>query len=167
MNARTDTRPASRHHPAASQVRPDGGADGPGWRAFHTPVRGHRFAVPPVGGATVASGRLRLRAEPDNPADPYAVAVWAEGGGRPWRTGYLERAVAIRLVQRADDVTAASVRFAGWWEEPGGRWQRPVVQIAPPGDDAGRPPVTGLRALPPCSARRRGGRVSDARPPGR
>lgn len=127
-------------------------------RPFHTPVRGHRFATRPVGGAPLGRTPLRLRAEPENPADPYAVAVWADGGGRPWRIGYLERAVAVRLAARLRDGEAPAVRFAGWWEEPGGRWHRPVVRIG--GAPADTTPVRGLRSLPPCSIRtpdRRGG----------
>lgn len=172
MSALADThRPSDAHRRSGtdrcpSDRRPRADERGPSWRAFHTPVRGHRFAVQPLGGAPIESARLRLRAEPDNPADPYAVAVWAEGGGRPWRVGYLERAVAVRVVARARDVGTASVRFAGWWEEPGGRWRRPVVRVAPPGGDDDRSPVVvGLRALPPCSTRRRGRVSGDRSPP--
>lgn len=124
-------------------------------RPFHTPVRGHRFAVRPVAGAPIERSSLTLRREPDNPADPYAVAVWADGGGRPWRVGYLERAVAVRLAGRWWPDEVPRVRFAGWWEEPAGRWYRPVVRVGDRDDD-GRPLVRGLRSLPPCSTIRRG-----------
>jgi hypothetical protein len=94
---------------------------------------------------------LVLRREPDNPADPYALAVWAEDGGAPWRVGYLDRAVAARLAAHVtDDGCALPVVFAGWWEEPEGRWYRPVVRI---GDgSAQRRPVArpSVRQLPPA-----------------
>lgn len=116
-------------------------------RPFHTPVRGHVFSRRPPSGAALERARLTLRLEPDNPADPYAVAVWADGGGVPWRVGYLERAVAARLTPRLDG--QVQVRFAGWWDAPVGQRQRPVVWIGPA--DAQRPEHPGtLRALPPA-----------------
>lgn len=117
-------------------------------RPFHTPVRGHAFAHRPPGGAPLERSPLTLRAEPDNPADPHALAVWAEGGGAPWRVGYLERAVAARLAPHGAPADL-DVRFAGWWEEPEGRWRRPVVRIATAGDGDARPRST-LRRLPPA-----------------
>lgn len=134
-------------------------------RAFHTPVRGHRFAAMPVGAAPLGRGPLRLRAEPDNPADPHAVAVWADGGTRPWRVGYLERAVAVRLTDRLRRGEAPPVHFAGWWEEPGGRWYRPVVRIdGDTTDDAANTIRRGLRSLPPCRTVRLRAQVSGRRP---
>jgi hypothetical protein len=94
---------------------------------------------------------LVLRREPDNPADPYALAVWTEDGGAPWRVGYLDRAVAARLAPYVGDGGCElRVVFAGWWEEPEGRWYRPVVRI---GDDGlqRRPDARpSVRRLPPA-----------------
>lgn len=124
-------------------------------RPFHTPVRGHAFAHRPSGGAPLERTSLRLRREPDNPADPHAVAVWAEGGGAPWRVGYLERAVAARLATRGvEDPGSLDVVFSGWWEEPEGRWQRPVVCVLDPGDDRRRSRPQRLRRLPPAQVTR-------------
>ncbi len=117
-------------------------------RPFHTPVRGHVFAHRPPGGAPLEHTVLTLRAEPDNPADPHALAVWADGGGAPWRVGYLERAVAARLAPHRG--TDLEVVFAGWWEEPEGRWCRPVVRIGAAGSGVRPWPRTTLRRLPPA-----------------
>jgi hypothetical protein len=118
-------------------------------RPFHTPVRGHVFSARPPAGAALDRTPLTLRREPDNPADPHAVAVWADGGGSPWRVGYLDRAVAVRLAGRVgDDDQPLRVTFAGWWEEPDGRWQRPVVQVSA-ADDPATPRRSSLRRLPP------------------
>lgn len=135
MNTPTDPRPPSR--PATRPLRP-----------FHTPVRGHVFAHRPPAGAPLERTPLTLRAEPDNPADPLAMAVWADGGGAPWRVGYLERAVAARLAPHAG--ADLEVVFAGWWEEPGGRWRRPVVRIGVAGHTMPSPPHASLRLLPPA-----------------
>ena len=118
-------------------------------RPFHTPVRGHAFAHRPLGGAPLPQSRLVLRPEPDNPADPHAVAVWAEGAGAPWRVGYLERAVAARLAPLGDPGVLV-VDFAGWWEEPEGRWRRPVVWIAAAAAAVPAGQRGGLRDLPPA-----------------
>ena len=118
-------------------------------RPFHTPVRGHAFAHRPPGGAPLGRTPLVLRAEPDNPADPHAVAVWAEGGGAPWRVGYLERAVAARLAPHGPPADL-DVSFAGWWEEPEGRWRRPVVRIALAGSAPRRRRRGSVRDLPPA-----------------
>jgi hypothetical protein len=127
-------------------------------RPFHTPVRGHMFAARPHGGAELDRSPLVLRTEPDNPADPHAVAVWADGGGTPWRVGYLERAVAVRLAGRVDEEGALRARFAGWLEEPDGRWLRPLVHVGELVDVCvavdEEVPSTGLRALPPYARRR-------------
>lgn len=143
----------SSHDTSRPATAPTGADAVDGWRPHrpvHTPVRGHGFQVRPPGGAPLGRGPLRLRPEPDNPADPHAVAVWAEGGGRPWRVGYLERAVAVRLATTLRSGADAPVAFAGWWEEPAGRWHRPVVRLF--GD--ARPvqgPRGALSSLPPCS----------------
>lgn len=122
-------------------------------RPFHTPVRGHAFAHRPPCGAPLDRTPLVLRPEPDNPADPHAVAVWADGGGAPWRVGYLERAVAARLAGRFD-AGRLQAEFAGWWEEPGGRWQRPVVCVLDPGSEVRPRRRPTIRRLPPASVTR-------------
>lgn len=99
---------------------------------FRTPVRGYAFAPRPPGADDPAPGEAaELRREPDNPADPYAVAVWAGSRARRWRIGYLERAVAARVAPRLDDelTVAVRARVDGWWDEPEGRWRRPVVLV--------------------------------------
>lgn len=109
--------------------------------AFRTPVRGHAFAGPPAPDATLAPGqRLRPVREPSNPADPYAVALWADAPG-PWRVGYLDRTVAARLAPRLDAGVRLEVRHEGWVDAPGG-WQRPLVALrlsAPSVDAEARP----------------------------
>lgn len=100
---------------------------------FLTPVRGHGFAATPPGDpAPVEPGHAAvLQREQDNPADTLAVAVWLTGSGTPWRIGYLERAVAARIAPRLDRGLHVDARLAGWWEEPNGRWRRPVVALEP------------------------------------
>lgn len=119
-------------------------------RPFHTPVRGYTFAHRPPAGAALERSPLTLRREPDNPADPHAVAVWADGGGEPWRVGYLERAVAARLAHRLAD-HSLRVEFAGWWEEPEGRWHRPVVCVLDAAAATPRRARPTLRRLPPAT----------------
>jgi hypothetical protein len=126
-------------------------------RPFRTPLRGHAFAAAPPGAAPVGP-ELRARAvrEPDNPADPLAVAVWATpraGSGPPWRLGYLDRVVAARLAPRLDDGASIEVAIEGLVPEPDGRWQRPVVrvQIGPPSARTGE---VGLWGRPPGVRRR-------------
>lgn len=101
---------------------------------FRTPVRGHAFAARPPQGPTAGPGLpVELRREPDNPRDPWAVAVWsAASAGTPWRLGYLERAVAARLGPRLDrgEITVEGA-LVDWWEAPDGGWRRPVVALAP------------------------------------
>lgn len=113
-------------------------SDRRGFLPFLTPVRGHAFASRPPGeAAPVRHGTTAtLRREPQNPADPLAVSVWATGGGTAWRIGYLERAVAARVAPRLDDGVEVTATLAGWWDEPEGRWRRPVVALQP--DDAPR-----------------------------
>ena len=115
-------------------------------------MRGHVFAHRPSAGAPLERTPLVLRPEPDNPADPHAVAVWAEGGGEPWRVGYVERAVAARLAPhiQGDAYRGLEITFAGWWEEPEGRWRRPVVRI---GSAAAAPRAhrrPSVRQMPPA-----------------
>ena len=116
---------------------------------FLTPVRGHRFAARPPGARDPRRGvTVDLRREPDNPADPLAVAVWLDAGGPPWRLGYLERAVAARIGPRLDAGVRLSSRLAGWWDAPSGDWRRPVVAIEPQRVDAQtvEPRPVGARA---------------------
>jgi hypothetical protein len=127
-----------------------------GLRPFRTPLRGHAFAAAPPGAGAVGP-ELPARAvrEPDNPADPLAVAVWAapaDGSGPPWRLGYLDRVVAARLAPRLDHGATIQVAIEGLVPEPEGRWQRPVVrvQVGTPPTDAAR----GLWGRPPGVARR-------------
>jgi hypothetical protein len=153
----------------AGERRSDDGAVGRArrWgalRAFRTPLRGHAFASPPAEGAGLdPEAPVRLRREPGNPADPLAVAVWAEDpAGPPWRLGYLDRGVAARIAPRLDDGVEFEGRLEGWVPEPRGRWLRPLLRLAP---SAVEPPAvpagsesevasTGLAARPPGVRRR-------------
>ncbi len=102
--------------------------------AFHTPVRGYAFAaVPPPRTAVMEPGTpVILLREPDNPADPLAVAVWLLEGGRPrWRLGYLDRTVASRIAPRLDAGAEVDAVLDGWVEEPDGRWRRPLLHLRP------------------------------------
>lgn len=128
--------------------------------SFRTPVRGHAFAAAPPGASPLEAGLvLLLRPEPDNPADPLAIAVWASGR-RPWRIGYLERGVAARLAPRLRRGDRLSATMAGWWDAPGG-WRRPVAAVTIEPDPRrrgaprawGRPPRSVTRAVPPISQR--------------
>ncbi|MFA9445492.1 HIRAN domain-containing protein [Egicoccus sp. AB-alg6-2] len=108
-------------------------------RAFRTPVRGHAFAARPAQVQAPHPGQqVTLRREPDNPADPFAVAVWAE----QWRIGYLDRQVAARLAPRLDAGLSVEARIDGWVAEPQGRWRRPMVLLSPGtvADPLPRPP---------------------------
>ena len=102
----------------------------PASRRFRTPLRGHAFAGPIPPEALETGRGARLVREPRNPADPLAVAVWVEDDdAHPHRIGYLDRTVAARLAPRIDagaDVTAV---IEGWLEEPGGRWERPLLRV--------------------------------------
>lgn len=120
--------------PGTRADRPDSSSPRPP-RAFRTPLRGHAFAGPaPL--QAVATGRAaRLVREPDNPADPFAVAVWVEDDdARPWRIGYLDRTVAARIAPRLDAGAPIAAVIEGWLEEPGGRWQRPLLRVELPAD---------------------------------
>lgn len=145
------TRPATR--PGATVPR---GAFLP----FLTPVRGHAFASPPPDAAAPVrhGAAARLRREPDNPADPLAVAVWAAGAdGGAWRIGYLERAVAARVAPRLDAGVEVAATLAGWWDEPRGRWRRPVVALQPaevPQVRPATPTPRGVWSRPPASVTR-------------
>ena len=99
-------------------------------RAFRTPLRGHAFAGPtPL--EALAPGRAARRVrEPDNPAEPLAIAVWVEDDDeRPWRVGYLDRTVAARLAPRIDAGASVAATIEGWLQEPGGRWERPLLRV--------------------------------------
>jgi hypothetical protein len=145
------TTPAS----SAAGVRPRPG----GLRPFRTTLRGHPFAAAPPG-ATPVGPDLRAHAvrEPDNPADPLAVAVWAapaDGSGPPWRLGYLDRVVAARLAPRLDDGAPIAVAIEGLVPEPDGRWHRPVVRVEVGATPSGRPGTgRGLWGRPPGVVRR-------------
>jgi HIRAN domain-containing protein len=101
------------------------------WR--HTPVRGYRYAARPRGQDHPRPGqRAWLVREAGNPSDPWAVAVWVQGPQRAsWRIGYLERAVAAWAGPLLDRGGRVAARVAGWMTEPGGRWRRPVLRVAP------------------------------------
>lgn len=129
---------------------------------FRTPVRGHGFAARPRGAPAPSPGdAAELVREPDNPADPLAVAVWTVEA-RPWRLGYLDRAVAARLASRLDAGLRYRAELAGWVEAPGGRWRRPLLRVVSdaPIDDPTDVPTdrqaetTGLWGRPPGSTRR-------------
>lgn len=99
-------------------------------RVFRTPLRGHAFAGPTPLEALAPGRAARLVREPDNPADPLAVAVWVEDDDeRPWRVGYLDRTVAARLAPRLDAGTEVAATIEGWLQEPGGRWERPLLLL--------------------------------------
>ncbi len=111
-------------------------------RAFRTPVRGHAFASPPPGGeGPVAGLPAELAREPDNPADPLAVAVWASpSSGARWRIGYLDRGVAARVAPRLDAGRRVRAQLDGWSTEPQGRWRRPLLLLLPEDEQAAIPP---------------------------
>lgn len=121
-------------------------------QAFRTPVRGYAFASPPPGGERPASGLpAELAREPDNPADPLAVAVWAlpASGGR-WRIGYLDRGVAARVAPRLDAGRRVRAQLDGWSTEPEGRWRRPLLLLLPDDEEAAigeEPPPAPGRGL--------------------
>jgi hypothetical protein len=102
---------------------------------FRTPVRGHAFAAAPKGADTLTPGDiLTLIREPNNPRDPYAIAVWTspadpDAAIAPWRIGYLDQLVAARLAPLLDDGGDITARFDGWVTEPQGRWQRPLIRL--------------------------------------
>ncbi len=102
---------------------------------FRTPVRGHAFAAAPQGADTLTPGHiLTLVREPNNPRDPYAIAVWTsptdgETAVAPWRIGYLDQLVAARLAPLLDDGGVITASFDGWVTEPQGRWQRPLIRL--------------------------------------
>lgn len=150
------------HHPTRPATRPSSApAAAGGFLPFLTPVRGHVFAAVPARAAPVHHGApAHLVREPANPADPLAIAVWADGDGVAWRIGYLERAVAARLAPRLDAGTVVTATLAGWWDDPTGRWRRPVVALQP-GEAPrvlassrsrvwGRPPASVTRPVSPA-----------------
>lgn len=98
--------------------------------SFRTPVRGHAFAPRRADTPDPVPGEpAELVPEPTNPADPYAVAVWAGADGQRRRIGYLDRGVAARVAPRIREGLVLSARVEGWTREPEGRWQRPVVLL--------------------------------------
>jgi len=176
-----------RHH--TSTAPPIGAA----LRAFRTPIRGHAFAARPDGLAAPHPGQaVQLRREPENPADPQAIAVWtvptstagagsaaaaadadvpagpaaAERTGAAWRIGYLDRTVAARLAPRLDAGLRVEARVDGWVAEPQGRWRRPIVLLRP--GTADLPAALAPTAAPTTGARRRAttGPGLWGRPPG-
>lgn len=158
MGAMTRAATDAAARPATGDRRPAGHR---GFLPFLTPVRGHAFAsAPPGDAAPVHHGAAaQLVREPGNPADPLAVAVWATGAGTRWRIGYLERAVAARVAPRLDQGATVTATLAGWWDEPTGRWTRPVVALQPrdaprvgaatsaPSRVWGRPPASTTRTV--------------------
>lgn len=101
---------------------------------FRTPVRGHAFAATPLGADTLTPGTtLQLIREPNNPRDPFAIAVWSSVAtsdtAPPWRIGYLDQLVAARLAPFLDDGGSITASFDGWVTEPEGRWQRPLIRL--------------------------------------
>ncbi|WP_162794462.1 HIRAN domain-containing protein [Nocardioides houyundeii] len=69
---------------------------------------------------------VRLVSEPENPHDPYAIAVYAEEGRE--RSGYVPAAVAKRLTRLMDsgaELVAVSVRGA----EPGTMGTVPQILV--------------------------------------
>ncbi len=135
-----------------------------GTPTFRTPVRGSAFAaVPPPEAAPLTPGTaVRLLREPENPADPMAVAVWILEGDRPrWRLGYLDRTVAARIAPRLDAGADIAATVDGWVDEPGGRWRRPLLRLDLRGSAAlrsgpeGRVRLRSLRQQPPGVRRRR------------
>lgn len=109
------------------------GSDAGAVRRFRTPLRGHAFAGPVPQEALTSGRAVSLVREPDNPADPHAVAVWLrDEAQRSWRVGYLDRIVAARIAPAIDAGTPVAAVLEGWIEEPGGRWERPLVRIELP-----------------------------------
>lgn len=110
--------------------------------SFRTPVRGHAFAPRRADTPDPEPGEpAELVPEPANPADPYAVAVWAGEGGQRRRIGYLDRGVAARVAPRIRAGLVLSARVEGWTREPEGRWQRPVVLLRAEAMPAAAPPA--------------------------
>ena len=146
-----------------TDAEPGSTAGSPAARTFRTPLRGHAFAGPAPAEALVAGRAVTLVREPGNPADPHAVSVWlADDDGQAWRIGYLDRTVAARLAPRLDAGARAAAVLDGWIEEPGGRWERPLIQIEFEADGAladeertvraavwGRPPGMRRRVIEP------------------
>jgi hypothetical protein len=108
-------------------------------RTFRTPVRGYAFAPRPAGATGPATGAaVTLVREPDNPADPYAVAVWASEPAGAWRVGYLDRSVAAWVAPRMDAGLMLDGQVEGWLPEPDARWRRPLLRVEPAGRTDGR-----------------------------
>lgn len=134
--------------------------DEPPERRFHTPLRGHAFAGPTPPEAVGPGRPATLAREPENPADPLAIAVWTEDAdGRPWRIGYLDRTVAARLAPRLDAGAVVVAALEGWIEEPDGRWERPLLRVEVRGGGSADAAAETVRAAvwgrPPGVRRRR------------
>ena len=134
-------------------------------RTFRTPLRGHAFSGPTPPEALEPSRPASVVREPRNPADPLAIAVWVDDWeGRPWRIGYLDRTVAARIAPRIDAGAEVRAVIEGWLEEPGGRWERPLLRLEVtdgPGEGTqppetvhvqvwGRPPGVRRRRIDPA-----------------
>lgn len=143
------------------------GSDAAAVRRFRTPLRGHAFAGPVPQEALTPGRVVSLVREPDNPADAHAVAVWVrDEEQRSWRVGYLDRTVAARIAPAMDAGASVTAVLEGWIEEPGGRWERPLVRIElprrpdVPSDGGGsvratvwgRPPGVRRRSVDPPSS---------------
>lgn len=141
--------------PPAEELEP------PPARRFRTPLRGHAFAGPIPEEVLETGRRASLVREPRNPADPLAVAVWVEDDREhPHRIGYLDRAVAARLAPRIDAGAGVTAVIEGWLDEPGGRWQRPLLRLDIAADPTAGSEVTQtvhaeLWGRPPGVRRRR------------
>lgn len=150
----------------------DAGPAGTALPTFRTPVRGHAFAPRRGPRTALHPGQpAQLVPEPDNPADPHAVAVWVDDGTDGWRIGYLDRTVAARLAPRLAAGLRVDARVEGYTREPGGRWERPLVVLRP---TAEQPTLSSAAAGPdrepqraPARRRRSAVRPADApvRPP--
>jgi len=146
-----DSRPQEGSEPRAT----------PPSRTFRTPLRGHAFAGPTPPEALEAGRPASVAREPGNPADPFAIAVWVEDGeGRPWRIGYLDRTVAARIAPRIDAGAQVGAVIEGWLQEPGGRWERPLLRLeVTPGPREGTQPAETVHVevwgRPPGVRRRR------------
>ena len=157
--------PATPPDPDPGPTTPAGPSPSSPTRRFRTPLRGHAFAGPVPDEALTPGRAVSLVREPDNPADTHAVAVWvSDDQQRSWRVGYLDRTVAARIAPSIDGGRAVTAVLEGWIEEPGGRWERPMirVEVAPAPEQGraaesvqatvwGRPPGVRRRRLDPPS----------------
>lgn len=75
---------------------------------------------------------LALRREPNNPADPLAIEVWANSDDGPVHIGFLKASQGHALAQRMDRDAALSARLSSGVSEvklaiDGGKW--PLVEV--------------------------------------